>query len=289
MLPRIVRRTIALIGPGRVGQTLARALRQRGYRITAVVGRSLRQARRAVAFIGEGRPHGHLSDAPMEAETVLLAVPDSHIRIVATRLAALGGGRWRGKVVLHTSGSRSSRELTALRRRGAACGSFHPLFPFPEPLPEFPSGVFFGLEGDARAVRRGRGWARALHGIAVPVASSRKVLYHAAAALASGHALTLADLCTRILTHLGVRESSARQALLPLTRATLQQYERLGARAWTGPLARGDLETVRSHLRELKRLPPYFAGVYAALGTAGLALYGRKAPRRSQRERSRKR
>jgi predicted short-subunit dehydrogenase-like oxidoreductase (DUF2520 family) len=268
---------------------LGRALRQRGYRITTVVGRSLRQARRAVAFIGQGRPHGRLNGAWREAETVLLAVPDSHIRIVAERLAVLSDRRWRGKVVLHTSGSRSFRELAALRRRGAACGSFHPLFPFAEPLPELPAGVFFGVEGDPRAVRRARAWARALHGIVVPVPSNRKVLYHAAAALASGHALTLADLSTRILTHLGVRESRARQALLPLTRATLQQYERLGARAWTGPLARGDLETVRSHLRELKRLPSYVGGVYAALGTAALTLYAKKLRRRTKRERGRKR
>jgi len=289
MLPCTVRRTIALIGPGRVGQTLARALRQRGYRITAVVGRSLRQVRRAVAFIGRGRAHGRLNGASMEAETVLLAVPDSQIRIVATRLAGLGDRRWRGKVVLHTSGSRSSRELAALRRCGAACGSFHPLFPFPEPLPEFPSRVFFGVEGDTRAVRRARAWARALHGIALPIPSSRKAFYHAAAALASGHALTLADLSARILIRLGVRESRARQALLPLTRATLRQYERMGARAWTGPLARGDLETVRSHLKELKRLPPYFAGVYAVLGTAGLTLYRKKAPQPTRRARNRKR
>lgn len=276
MLSRTMSRTIAVVGPGRVGQTLGRALRRRGYRIGVVAARSLRRARQAVKFIGGAGPANKLGAELVGADTLLVAVPDRQIAAVAKELARVGGRTWRGKVVLHTSGARAARELAALGRLGAHCGSLHPLFPFPQPLRWFPRGVFFGIEGDPVAVRRARELARALGGEAIRVPPRQKVLYHAAAAMVSGHLLTLADLGARVLRRIGVPMQPARRALLPLIRHTLDQYARLGERAWTGPLARGDAETVWEHLAALEKLPPYFLPVYATLGRAAVALYRKK-------------
>lgn len=285
MLARWMSRTIAIVGPGRVGQTLARALRQCGYRIGVVASRSPKRARAAVKFIGGGRAVNGLSPALFDADTLLLPVSDAHIAAIARKLANTGGRRWRGKVVLHTSGSRSSRELGPLRRLGAQCASFHPLFPFPQPLRWFPEGVFFGIEGDRAAVRRARELARALEGVPLRVPARQKVLYHAAGALASGQLLTLADLGARVLRRIGVPRRQASRALLPLIRSTIEQYAQLGERAWTGPLARGDAETVGKHLAALEKLPPYFLQAYAVLGQAAVALYRRKKVSRSRRRR----
>lgn len=279
ILSRTMGSTIALVGPGRVGQTLARGLHRRGYRIVAVVGSSARKAGTAAAFIGGGKATDRSSPALLEAGTVLLAVPDAQIAPVAKGLARWGGSRWRGRLVLHTSGSRTARELAPLARVGARCGSFHPLFSFPRPLPRFPAGVFFGVEGHPRAVRRARELAKALRGIPLAVPSRHKVLYHTAAALASGHALTLVDLAARLLERAGIPKRQAQHALLPLVRSTLDEYERLGAYAWTGPLARGDFETVWKHLGALEKLPAYFLQAYGSLGRAGVKLYRKKALR----------
>lgn len=276
-----MKRTIALVGPGRVGQTLARALRRRGYRIGMVAARSPQKADRAVQFIGGGSPTSRRGIELLDADTVLLSVPDTAIASVARALARVGGQGWHSKVVLHTSGSRSSRELSSLGRLGAYCGSFHPLFPFPRPLRQFPRGVFFGVEGSPAAVRRARELARALDGVPIHIPPRRKVLYHAAGALASGHLLTLADLAARVLTRAGVPSRQARRALLPLIRSTLEAYAQLGAPAWTGPLARGDTKTVSKHHAALAKLPPYFLQTYQVLGRAGVALYRKTQARRT--------
>lgn len=278
-----MKRTIALVGPGRVGQTLARALRQRGYRITGVLARAPGKARQAVRFIGGGRATSGWSAGLLAADTILVAVPDGKISSVARELARRGGQAWRGKVVLHTSGSRRASELARLARRGAYCGCLHPLFPFPWPLREFPRGVFFGIEGHPVALRRARELARVLGGEAVRIAPRGKVLYHTAGALAAGHLLTLVDLAAHLLRRAGVPSRQARHALVPLSRATLEQYARVGPRAWTGPLARGDRETVWKHLDALEKLPSHFLHVYGALGRAAVKLYRKKKGRRGRR------
>ena len=145
-------KTIAVVGAGRVGRTLARALRRRGYRIGAVVTRSLRTARAAARFIGAGRPVGLMSDELSRADVVLIATPDGQIARTA-RLLARGRASWRGRIALHASGALEARELAALKKRGTAVGCFHPMFPFPRPLAVLPPGITFGLSGDARAVR----------------------------------------------------------------------------------------------------------------------------------------
>jgi len=278
MLSRMTAETLAIVGAGRVGQTLGRALRQRGYRIAAVVDLTPRLAQAAARFIGGGSAMSSsgadkLHAGVAAAETVLVSVPDPKIRAVAQWLAGVDREGWRGKVVLHTSGSRSARELAPLKRLGAYCGSFHPLFPFPHPLRAFPKPVFFGIEGDAKACQQARRLACALGGIPIPVRTGGKVLYHAAGALASGHLMTLVDLGRRALARAGVPRKYTRQALLPLVRNTVAQYERLAEKAWTGPLARGDLETVQKHLVALAKLPPHFREAYTTLARVALILY----------------
>ncbi len=274
-----VGKTIAIIGAGRVGQTLARALRRRGWRIGAVVTRSPRTARAAVRFIGGGEPIldmksqiSKLDDAPV----LLITTNDNQVPVAARALARLRKS-WRGRVVLQASGALSSRVLAPLGKRGAAVGSLHPLYPFPKPLKVFPPGVVFGVEGDPRALKGALALVRALKGEPMEVRSTEKALYHAAAALVAGHLLTLADMGVRALVRAGVRKARARTVLVPLAQATLGWYARHGARAWTGPLARGDADTVRRHLSELRKLPPQYGETYRTLARAALSLYRKRS------------
>ena len=274
MVKHAMVKTIAIVGAGRVGQSLARVLRRRGYRIGAVVARSTRSARRAVKFIGAGKPLARVEPALLAADVVLVATPDGRVAEAAGALARLKGG-WRGKVVLHTSGALSASALARVKRRGAAVGSLHPIWPFPKPIKTLPGRIVFGIDGDLRARRQARTLARALGGLPMEIRAGEKALYHAAAVLVAGHLMTLIDLGTRMLGRTGVPEREARQALLPLVQQTVAGYARLGERAWTGPLERGDADTVRRHLKALRRLPPVYRRVYAALAEAGLELYRR--------------
>lgn len=268
--------TIALVGAGRVGQTLGRALRRRGYRIGAVVTRHLSTARAATRFIGAGLPCAGVDTAAGDADIVLITTPDRQVAAAARALARLKVS-WRSLVALQASGALSSRELAPLGKRGAAIGSLHPLYPFPRPLRVFPRGVVFGIEGDRRARQKALALVQALGGQPMEIRSTEKALYHAAAALVAGHLLTLADLGVRALVRAGVRKSRARQALVPLAHATLACYARWGGRAWTGPLERGDVDTVRRHLAGLRRLPSHYMETYRILARAGLSLYRRRS------------
>ncbi|MFQ5927154.1 MAG: Rossmann-like and DUF2520 domain-containing protein, partial [Terriglobia bacterium] len=279
MLTRRMSQTIAIVGAGRVGQTLARGLRQRGWRIGAVVTRRASSARAAARFIGAGHPIWSLKSQISKldgAGVILIATNDNQVPVAARALARLKKS-WRGRVVLQASGALSSRVLASLGKRGAAVGSLHPLYPFPKPLRVFPPGVVFGVEGDTRALQQALALVKALGGEPMEIRSTEKALYHAAAALVAGHLLTLADMGVRALVRAGVRKSRARTVLVPLAQATLRCYPRHGARAWTGPLARGDADTVRRHLSELRKLPPQYGETYRTLARAALALYRKRS------------
>lgn len=274
--------TIAVVGAGRVGRSLAHALRKKGFRLGAVVTTNPRSAQAAVRFLGAGKPLAQIEKGAAEADIVLIATPDGAVAEAARSLARLEV-RWRGKTVLHTSGALPARELLPLRRRGAAVGCMHPLYPFPRTVERLPRGIAFGIEGDRRACAVAARLAKKLGGTVVRVRASGKAQYHAAAVLAAGHLLTLVELASRVLARAGVRDRDARRALVTLAEATLRGYRDVGVRAWTGPIARGDAETVWRHLVALKELPLDVQRVYVSLARAGLRSFG-KAQGRSARE-----
>lgn len=278
---------IAIIGAGRVGATLGRLFHEAGYPIGAVLTRRRSRAQRACRFIGDGQPTHRLSPAVLDAQIFLLATPDKAIGGVAEQLARLGGKTLRGKIALHTSGALSSHVLRPLAHQGAHVGSMHPLQTFAQPQAgrERLRGILFAVEGNRQARRQAAQLARAVGGYPVAISSRHKALYHAAAALACGHQLALMDAAARIFVRAGMppARASRRAGLVRLVREMLSNFERLGGRrAWTGPLERRDLATLRLHARAL-RTEPALRDVYRALGELALRLY-RPGERRLARE-----
>lgn len=259
-------KTLAIVGAGRVGRALGRRLRELGWKIGVVATRSEASSRRAVRFIGAGKPHGGLTRHILLSRIILISTPDDTVSEVARELARMGGEELRGKVVLHTSGAQDSSPLAPLEECGASVGSMHPLQTFSGVgVPDL-AGKVFAVEGNLLAVRTARQIARALGGSPVQIGSSKKVLYHAAAALAAGHVLALVEAATQLLISLGMKRSEATRGLLSLTRQVLDNSQRVGPRAaWTGPLARGDYKIVESHLRALHDAREEVALTYEAL------------------------
>lgn len=259
-------KTLAILGAGRVGRALGRRLRELDWKIGVVVSRSEPAARRAVRFIGAGKPHGTLTRHVFGSQVILIATPDDAIAFVARELARMVGEELWGKVVLHTSGALDSRALAPVKKCGAAVGSMHPLQTFSGVgVPDL-EGKVFAVEGDVVAVRTARQIARALGGSPVQIRGDKKIVYHAAAALASGHVLALMEAATQLLISLGMKRNEAAGALLPLTRQVLDNFERVGPRAaWTGPLARGDYKIVEAHLRALRDSEEGIAEAYEGL------------------------
>ncbi len=260
---------IAIVGAGNLGSALARALHGAGYRISEIVYRGGRgQRTRQLAAQVNSRAVA-LPQAHWHADLVWLCVPDSQIAICARELAKVAD--WREKIALHPSGALASDELQPLRRRGAAVASAHPLMTFVRRSSPGLAGVPFAIEGDAAAVRVARRMARDLEGEAFSVRRRDKALYHAWGAFASPLLIALLASAEQVAMAAGVRSpAAARQRMLPILRQTLRNYGALGpADAFSGPLVRGDVATVRRHLRALKKIPAA-KQVYVVLARAAL-------------------
>ena len=270
-------RTISIVGAGRVGQTLARRLRQLGWRISAVVTQSKKTSQAAVRAIGGGTAHASLTPDALAADVLLITTPDGELKKVAKVLANFPKENYRAKIALHTSGALDRRVLAPLARRGVSTGSLHPMQTFSGRATPKLKGVVFAVEGDRAAHRTAQAIARTLGGVPVTIRGNSKPAYHTAGALVAGHGLALVEAATQTLTALGFSRRRAQQALLPLIRQMLDNYERLGPQAaWTGPISRGDFSTVAKHGRALRRYPREFKDSYAALSLLAARVLSKK-------------
>ena len=291
MLTRSMRRTVSIIGAGRVGSTLGKRLSARGWRIGGVVTRSAASARAAVRAIGAGtalaadtafplqgtalavprhksypRALAPVIDFLLAADLILFATPDDALPAAAAELARAGGNAWRGKIALHTSATLDRSALAPLARCGAATGSLHPMQAFGGAIVPKLNGVIFAIEGDAKARRVAQSIAKSLGGIPIPIATRDKPVYHAAAVMAGGSLYPAIEAGLQLLIGIGFTRASAVQTLLPLARQILDNIERIGPRAaWTGPLSRDDYAIVAKHMRALRRFPREIQDSYAAL------------------------
>ena len=265
---------IAILGPGTVGTAIGVLAARAGWTVAAVGGRDAARARQAAKAIGHGAKACTLHEAAGAAGLVLLTVSDDAIAAVCDELA---DGFRRGAVVAHCSGALGSEALASARARRCAVGSMHPLQTFPsvEAAVGAMTGAYCFIEGDAAAVAALERLARDIGGRPVPIASSAKPLYHAAAVVACNYLAALVDAASALCGRAGIDEPTGRAALGPLVRATLENVLAAGpAAALTGPIARGDAATVRRHLEALAGGERDLDELYRAMGrwTVELAL-----------------
>lgn len=230
--------TFSVAGPGRVGTSLAAWLESLGARRVGMAGRQ------GMADLASGGQ-----------DLLLIAVSDPALPEVASVLAR----RPQAAVALHTSGCLDASVLAPLRAAGSAVGSLHPLKAFPRPLPEPAEarGVFFAVDGDPAARELAHRLAAAWGGVSAEVAPESRALYHFAATLAAGGAITLLALAEDLARRLGLPEAAVR-GYLELCRGAVARAIETGdpAAVLTGPTARGDGETVARHLEALRTLAP---------------------------------
>ena len=249
-----------------MGRTLGKRLRRLGWRIGAVVTRSAATSRAAVRQIGAGKPYSRLTPEILDSKVILLTTPDGALGTAANTLASFDESKLRDKIVLHTSGAMDRAVLAPLARRGAFTGSLHPMQTFSGRGAPNLEKVIFAVEGDRRAAAVARKIARSLGGVPVAISGENKPAYHAAGLLVAGHSLGLMEAASQVLLKLGFRRRDALRALLPLTRQMLDNFEKIGPqKSWTGPLSRGDFETVARHTKAMQRYPREFQEAYAAL------------------------
>lgn len=264
---------VILVGPGRAGLALGLAMVEAGHRIVGVLARRLEGLQTAADHLPGARWLDWREPLP-PADLLLMATSDSAIRPVAARLA-LYAGAIRGAV--HVSGLTSVDALSPL---AGSCptGSFHPLQTLPNPRDgrDRLRGAWVAITTpDDRFFGRLVELARSIGCHPFALADDRKALYHAAASAAANYPVVALAMARRLFEASGVGFAAAE----PLVRAAFDNALRLGPEAaLTGPIARGDADTVAAQREAVAQGAPELATDFAAFARATARLAGTEAP-----------
>ncbi len=233
---------LSIVGPGRAGGSIASAATKAGIEVTLI-----------------GRQSAWES---LDGQCVLLCVPDSEIAAVA---ASIGTGEGRPGLIGHVSGATPLEPLLAARAADG-CFSLHPLQTLPDGQADL-TGAPAAIAGTSeRAGAAAADLARVLGMVPFEVSEGDRVVYHAAASIASNFLVTLEQSAADLLGGIGVE--NPREVLAPLVRRSLENWIADGSAALTGPIARGDDDTVERHRQALSHSEPGLLPLYDAMAGA---------------------
>ncbi|UTH72683.1 Rossmann-like and DUF2520 domain-containing protein [Chromobacterium sp. IIBBL 290-4] len=266
--------SVSVIGMGRLGRSLARLVSLAdGYCVRDLLLRRESESSAVRGFVGDGRVVFRLEEL-VAADLYLLAVPDAAIADCARALAAADVVP-AGSVVFHASGVSESTLLRPLAEKGAWIGSLHPAFSFADPARavEGFAGTLCAVEGDERACQGLERFAARIGGRPFRLAAGGKAAYHASLSVASNYLVALTAMAGQLAGQAGVPADLAGPLLGGLMRQTLENALALGPyQALTGPIVRGDADTVAQHLMVLG--DSGLAEAYRAMGRRTVALAG---------------
>ena len=275
---------VGFIGAGTVGTALAIGLNAKGYPVVAVSSRTRASADRVAKQICGCKSVDSNQAGADAAELVFMTTPDGAIPLVASEV------RWHPEQsVVHCSGADSTEILEPARKLGAKAGAFHPLQTFAsvkQAIDNLP-GSTFAIEAEEPLLSTLKDMAIDLRGNWIELKAGDKVIYHAAAVFACNYLVTLVKLATDLWQTFNVTPEEATKALMPLLRGTLNNIENVGIpQCLTGPIARGDIDTIRKHLKSLDKVDPALLSTYRELGrqTIPVALAKGKISERQVRE-----
>jgi predicted short-subunit dehydrogenase-like oxidoreductase (DUF2520 family) len=257
---------IGVVGAGRVGAVVAAALRAAGHEISAAAGESAASRTRIETLLPG--VHGDKPTAVARScDLLLLTVPDDMLGNVVSMLSASGAIR-AGQYVVHTSGKHGVAVLEPAARLGARVLAMHPAMTFTGTdldLARLP-GCVFGVTAGEGTRELARSLVADLGGRVVWVDEDKRTLYHAGLAHGANHLVTLVTQAMDLLRASGVDDPAG--TLRPLLGAALDNSLTYGDAALTGPIVRGDVETVRGHLAEISATSPATLESYVVMARA---------------------
>ena len=265
--------SIGFVGAGTLGKGLAMALRAHRYKVVAVSSRSLASAQDFAARIPSCEALSSPQEVAGQCDLVFITTPDEAIGHVASQV------RWRdGQGVLHCSGAKSLQVLESAADLGALTGSLHPFQTFacldsPEEAVERFKGISFAVEGDGWLLDLLKDMAVRLGGRAMVVKPEDRALYHASAVMSCGYLVALLKASADLWKEIGFPSEEALPAILPIVRSTLENVGGSGfSPSVTGPLDRGDTDTLKGHLEALEARLPHLVPLYCHLARQSLPL-----------------
>ncbi|MDP6042953.1 MAG: DUF2520 domain-containing protein [Dehalococcoidales bacterium] len=255
---------IGFIGAGTVGTALAIRLSQQGYRVITVHDLKLAAAQRLAQAVKDCRILEKAQGVADTAEFVFITTVDDFIPQVAAKVS------WHtGQTVVHCSGAASTEALAPAKEQGARVGCIHPLQTFAsitqavENLP----GSTFAIEAEEPTLSVLKELATSLQGSWLELKAEDKALYHASACIACNYFYTLVQIAADLWQNFGVSAAEATRAMMPMLRGSLNNLGNVGLpQALTGPIARGDLVTIRKHRAAFEKKAPAVLSLYKELG-----------------------
>src|SRR3954454_412052 len=259
---------IGVVGAGRVGAVLSAALRAAGHEIVAAAGESTASVDRIEAML-PGVRRAKPTDVSRSCDLLLLTVPDDMLENVVTTMVGARAIR-PGQVVCHTSGRHGLAVLRAATEIGAVPLALHPAMTFTGTavdLDRLP-GCVFGVTTREQDRTLAESLVADMGGVPMWVPEDKRTLYHAGLAHGANHLVTLVAQAMELLAASGADDPAA--ILRPLLGAALDNALAEGDAALTGPIVRGDVNTVRAHLEEIAATAPDTLPSYVALARATL-------------------
>jgi len=259
--------SFAVVGCGKVGKALGKHLQAAGYSLAGISAQHMASAEQAAGIVGTKNFSTNSSDISGTADIVFITTPDGVIEDVCSRLAKDNGFK-KDAVVLHCSGAHPSTILSPARESGAHIGSMHPLQSFSaDSSGNTFNGIVISVEGDEKAVTIASQIADDLEANCLTIKTDNKILYHAAAVVACNYLVTLQNAAFKLMEEAGITEKDVFTVLYPLISGTLSNIEKSGTvKSLTGPIARGDIETITRHIQGIQDKTPQILNLYKVMG-----------------------
>lgn len=265
---------VGIVGGGAVGPALGAALVRAGWRVGAIASRDPRRRARFQGLVPGARAFAEATALLDEVELIILAVPDDALAGLAGTLRL-----YSGQAMIHTSGALGAEVLEPAMAAGTQIGSFHPLVAFADTELAVAAlrGSTVAIEGDDQLAALLAEMAEAIGATAVRLAPGTKAAYHAAAVLAAGGFVALLDAIAELGAVAGLDEHGSLAIYGRLVEQTLANARALGiAKALTGPITRGDVGTLASHIATMRTHAPGALRLYLAVADREIALAQRR-------------
>jgi predicted short-subunit dehydrogenase-like oxidoreductase (DUF2520 family) len=270
---------ISVVGAGRVGSAIAYSLFKSGYPVLSVIDKNVKAASRLAVKVKCKKYSYSASDVDKDTELILITTPDDAIGTVAKEISANKKLKFKKLTAVHTSGVHTSDVLKSLTSKGVTAFSLHPVQSFPKnnslnQLEKSIKGIYFGFEGDKKSFMTASLLAGVLGSKIISIEKKMKPLYHAGCVFASNYFVTNLSIVSEIASVLKVERNWA-NIFSPLINSTIENALKMSPiESLTGPIERGDVDTIKMHIESLNKYLPHLTMFYLILGleTARLAL-----------------
>ncbi len=273
-------KTVTIVGAGAVGRSIALALFNTKVKIRGIYSENGKSAA-ALAKKIHCKSFGILNDQSSLSENIIIAVPDKNIKSV-TAVLAKNINRVNNRIIFHTSGALDSEILSNLKKQGAVCASFHPLQTFSRSNKRTSlKDIWCAVEGDRKAIRAAQVLGKALKAHIFTISKKEKPLYHASAVFASNYLTTVLSIVEELSDHVRIPKKNIWKIYSPLILQTVHNtFNSSPAAALTGPIVRGDTETIKKHIKALSTPSlKHLVMLYSVLGIETTRLVKKKNAR----------